>query len=102
MKVLRSRFLTAGWESWEVGFPSSAREQNLSQILKNLNPSKLLLLLLSPVEDGLGRCCDGVSLKAVRMLLHERGTEHPLRVLALGQLLISRFLKELIRGRRWF
>lgn len=102
MKVSRSRFLTAGWESWEVGFPSSAREQNLSQILKNLNPSKLLLLLLSPVEDGLGHRCDGVSLKSIRMLLHERGTEHPLRVLALGQLFISQFLKELIRGRRWF
>lgn len=102
MKVSRSRFLTAGWESWEVGFPSSAREQNLPQILKNLNPSKLLLLLLSPVEDGLGHRCDGVSLKSIRMLLHERGTEHPLRVLALGQLFISQFLKELIRGRRWF
>lgn len=83
MKVLKSRFWTAGWKSWKGGFvsslppkirgelPRAAREQNLSQILKKLNPSKLLLLFLRCVKDDLGRCCDTVSLKAIGMLFHK-------------------------------
>lgn len=55
----------------------AVREQHLSQILKNLNPSKLLLLFLSHVKDHTGHCCDMVGLKAIRMLFHKRGTEHP-------------------------